>query len=180
MISSSAFAQSGIYYAESNFKNGITNYQIPCPSKLSPNDLYDFYMKKFINLSEAEEIKKFKKKEIWGYRDCNGFDWKIENNIHYKIMENSAMVLYSVNYPINASYQGFQMGVKASYYFSKDVSSKILPLSQPILIGEYNDNPAYLKSLKEYLISSHGCINCYDLSSKSYIISKLLKESLHN
>ena len=180
MISSSAFAQSGIYYEESNFKSGITNYQIPCPSKLSPEDLHDFYNKKSIELSSAEAIKKFKKKDIWGYRDCNGFDWKIDNNIHYKIVENGAMVIYLVDYPINSSFQDFQMGVKASFYFSKDVSSKILPLSQPILIGEYNDNLAYLESLKEYLRSSNGCIHCYDINSKSYMISKLLKESLHN
>ncbi len=178
-IISNAQAQSGIYYEESNFTNGITNYQIPCPLKLSNEDLYDFYNSKYIKLSEAESIKKFKKKDIWGYRDCKKFDWRIENNVHYKIIENDAMVLYLVDYPLNASRSEFKIRVVANYYFSKDVSSDILPLSLPILIGEFSDNPKYIKSIKEYLGTSHGCIHCYDVNSKSYMINKLLKESLY-
>ncbi len=65
-------AQSGIYYAEDNFKNRLTNYQIPCPKELSPEELYDFYTKKYILLSNAEAHQKIQKKRYLGIQGLSG------------------------------------------------------------------------------------------------------------
>lgn len=171
-------AQSGIYYAEDNFKNRLTNYQIPCPKELSPEKLYDFYSKKYILLSKAEALKKFKKKDIWGYKDCQGFDYKIIHNIHYRILEDDALIMFSLNYDTDANFRDFQRGMISKYYFSKDLSSPIELLNLDNLKKVFKDNNTFIQNVVRYLKTPHPCLHCYDDHDKTYIVNELLKETL--
>ena len=119
------FAQSGIYYAEANYKRKITNYQIPCINKLTLEESYNFYTKKYIKLSKAEQIKKFNKKEVWGYRDCQRFDYRLVHNLHYKILEDDALVIYKIDYAIQSSFNDFLRGVIPKYYFRRILNQKL-------------------------------------------------------
>lgn len=176
ILSQFAKAQSGIYIEQKNYEKGFTIYQIPCISKFSNSDLYNFYHKKYINLSAAEEPKRFKKKDIWGYRDCKGFDYKIENDLHYQILENDEMVIYKLSFPHGATFQEFSMGIHPKYYFSKNLDSEIIPLTLENLSKTYKANSKYLKAIKNYL-NANNCLYCFDTHTKSYIINKLLKQS---
>ncbi len=171
-------AQSGLYYAEDNYKNRLTNYQIPCPNELSPENFYEFYTKKYILLSKAEAIKKFKKKDIWGYRDCQGFNYKIIHNIHYKILEDDALIMFSLNYAADANFRDFQRGMVPKFYFSKDLSSPIESLSLDNLKKVYKDNNTFIQKVENYLKTPHPCLHCYDDHDKTYIVNELLKETL--
>lgn len=176
LITVKVFSQSGIYYAKSNYRKGKTNYQIPCTSGFSDKQLYDFYSNKYIKLSSAEYHKKFNKKDIWGYRDCQGFNYKIANNIHYKILEDDAIVLYEVAYSLNTNIRDFKKTTLPKYYFSKDLKSPIYTLSVTNLRKVYQFNNAFLLKLKNYLESPYSCLHCYDGHDKTYIINELLKE----
>lgn len=175
-----AFSQSGIYYAEANYKRKISNYQIPCPNKLSSEELYNFYNKKYLKLSKAEQIKKFNKKEVWGYRDCKGFDNRLVHNLHYKILEDDALVIYKIDYAVNSNYKDFLRGVIPKYYFSKDIKSDIFLLDKTNLKKVYSNNAEFIRKVEKYLESPQSCIHCYDAHDKTYIVNELLKECLDN
>ncbi len=171
-------AQSGIYYAEDNFKNRLANYQIPCPNELSPEKLYDFYNKKYLLLSKAEAIKKIKKKDIWGYKDCQGFNYIIIHNIHYRVLEDDALVMYILNYDADANFRDFQRGVVAKFYFSKSLSSSIEFLNIDNIKKVFKDNNTFIQNVETYLKTPHPCLHCYDAHDKTYILNELLKETL--
>ncbi len=171
-------AQSGIYYAEDNYKNRLTNYQIPCPKELSQEKLYNFYSKKYLLLSKAEAIKKFKKKDIWGYKDCQGFNYIIIHNIHYRILEDDALILFSLNYDNDANFRDFQRGVVAKFYFSKNLSSPTEILNLDNLKKVFKNNNTFIQNLENYLKTPHPCLHCYDAHDKTYILNELLKENL--
>ncbi len=146
-VSLETFAQSGIYYAESNYKRKITNYQIPCINKLTSEESYNFYNKKYIKLSKAEQVKKFNKKEVWGYRDCQGFDYRLVQNLHYKILEDDALVLYKIDYAIQSRFNDFLRGVIPKYYFSNDIKSEIVLLNITNLKKVYSNNAEFIRKI---------------------------------
>ncbi len=172
-----AIAQSGIYLERKNFEKGITDYQIPCVTKLSSSDQYNFYRKNYLNLSPNENIKKFKKKDLWGYRDCRNINYKVINNLHYQILENDAMVIYKLAFTTKASYLDFTIGIIPEFFFSKELDSEIMPLTEENLNEIYKGNSKYLQALQKYLNSTYSCLHCYDTYTKTYIINKLLKQS---
>ena len=174
----SVSAQSGIYYAEDNYKNRLTNYQIPCPLELSPENLYDFYSKKYIRLSKAEAIKKLKKKDIWGYKDCKGFNYIIIHNIHYRVLEDDALIMYSLNYDTDANFRDFQRGMVSKFYFSKNLSSPVELLNLDNLKKVFKDNITFIQNVENYLKTPHPCLHCYDAHDKTYIVNELLKKTL--
>lgn len=177
-IINTASPQSGLYYAENNYNNRLTNYQIPCPKELLQQELFDFYSKKYILLSKAEAIKKFKKKDIWGYRDCQGFNYKIDHGIHYKILEDDALIMFSLNYVADANFRDFKRGFVSEFYFSKDISSPIELLNLDNLKKVYKDNNTFIQNVESYLKTTHPCLHCYDDHDKTYIVNEMLKETL--
>ena len=166
---------SGAYMSLTDYYNKTTTLNIKCLKNSNKKLFYRFFTDKSLKLNNGNKIVKKQKKDIFGYRDCNNFDYRFQNNLHYKIREVKGMVIYSINYRLSTNFGKFKFPVAERYYFSKSLNDKIIPLTRENLFREYENRKEFLNAVDNYL-KKLSCIHCYDLIGAGYIVNLLFED----
>lgn len=105
---------------------------------------------------------------VWGIKYMDGTVYRNFEDQYFLLRQNSDIVIYS------QSHGGYKSST-TSYYFSKELNSKIYPLKQKTIEREFANDTCFLNKLDRE-IKWYQDFTTYDRRQKTYLIVKLLKE----
>ena len=119
---------SGVYRSAADYSAKKMDLEVNCTSEKHIIRLHEFWSKPYIDIIHDGEKHTFQKKDIFGFRDCAGTDFRFFENKHYKILESGKVLLYAMttNRPAPTG-KGFYHEVK--YYFSTAADAPLQDLT---------------------------------------------------
>ncbi|MEQ9469000.1 MAG: nuclear transport factor 2 family protein [Ekhidna sp.] len=163
--------RSGIYLNVQAYENDQLTYEIDCSSekhKIKPNTHKKRGSFRVVHNKQKIDLNK---EEVYGYRDCKGRDFRFENNVSYEIIFIGHLILYS-NYVDDGLDENGNMRRKKVYFFSKLLSSDIIPLSVENLKNAYPNNHKFHDLIDTNF--SSGSITAYDDFHDTYKVNRYL------
>jgi len=85
---------SGLYLTGADFQEGRVAYEGDCGSKAHKLELHDVLRKSYIHVTHEGAKKRFGKTELFGFRACNGRDYRFVVNLEYQILEAKDLYIY--------------------------------------------------------------------------------------
>ncbi len=164
---------SGIYKTPQDFKEGKLSFRANCDSFSGTIKLHHFFSGKYVDVIDADKKYRFNKDSIFGYRTCKGSNYRFYKayNSEYQVKEVNGMVIYSV-LAADQSYSGKGLKMIYTYFFSKTLSSDILPLTIANVKKVFADNNTFCN-----VLNSVGDISAYDDIHKMYSVNYILIQS---
>lgn len=105
---------------------------------------------------------------VWGIKYNDGTVYRNFEDQYFLLRQNSDIVIYS------QSHGGYKTS-HTSYYFSKDLDSKIYPLKQKAIKREFANDTCFLNKLEKE-VKWYQDFTTYYKKQKTYLIVKLFKE----
>ncbi|MBS1661044.1 MAG: hypothetical protein JST68_08340 [Bacteroidetes bacterium] len=126
-----------IYLSSEEYTRHTPSVTYDCPSQLKLNS---FLNGSTIQLNLNGEKRRFAKDTIYGYRDCQGNDYRFHQNAAYKIIDTAGFYLYSLTHLV----QGEKIArPAATYFFSANPEGFIHPLTIANLQKAFASNPKF-------------------------------------
>ncbi len=125
------FAQeikSGIYLTDTAFLNNQLALAIDCDTEKHKIKLNDFFNKPYIEVIHEGKSHKYNKKDIFGFRTCDGKDFRFVNNDHYEILTKDVITIYSITVMANTPSSKIPQEI-TKYSFSISYKSALIPLT---------------------------------------------------
>lgn len=174
--SASSLQGSGIYMTAGDFTSGNLNLKVDCKSEKHKIKTHDFSEKPYIDVIHEGKEYKYQKSEIYGYRDCEGNDYRFANKAEYKILESKSITLYERTiFKPNPSGKG-AITVKENY-FSVKSDSELSSLTIFNLKNAFPDNHNFHDQLETTFKYDENLIE-YDSFHKSYKINHILQTTI--
>lgn len=170
----SAKAQtSGVYLTGVDFESGKLAYSIDCKTEKHKIKLHKFLGKDYITVIHEKQPHDLKKKEIFGYRDCDGAIYRLGIDKHYLVLNpKEKIILYRIEIPGSKN-----QSAVISYYFSSSALTEIQDLTLANLKRAFPDNHKFHDALDSEF-GSNGNLASYDSFHKIYKINRLYSNSL--
>ena len=129
---------SGIYLTAADYRDGRLALEGDCGSKTHKLSLHDVLNKPYVDVTHESEKRRYPKSDLFGFRACDGRDYRFASNLQYQILESRELYIYSRAIPVNygKGYRTIQ-----EYYFSVGPEGQILALT--------------LENLKQALPNNH-------------------------
>jgi hypothetical protein len=154
----------GIYLSYDQFRQHNLSYPFDCRSSSDKLVLNNFLGGSSIRVIHQGERHSLQKDKIFGYRDCNGLDYRFYNKTPYHILDTAQFYLYSLDRLV----QGTKIARPATvYYFSMGASDSPLPLTIANLETAFASNQAFIYKLHSEFRSDADLIT-YIPSLKTY------------
>ena len=174
------FAQkdsSGIYKTADDFAQRKLSYAINCKTerhKINPNLIFN---EDEVKIKHQGNTYLLKKKEVFGYRDCKGKEYKFVNDTEYSILNpGELLLLYYYQHPAHSPKNANDY--PAAYYFSKDAFSPLQALTKANLKAAFPDNHSFHDKLDAQFKNDKDLAD-YDRFHKMYKLSWLLKNNIN-
>jgi hypothetical protein len=168
---------SGIYKTADDFAQRKLAYAINCKTekhKINPNLIFNGDE---VKIKHQGNTYLLKKKEVFGYRDCKGREYKFVDDAEYSILNpGELLLLYYYQHPAHAPKNANDY--PAAYYFSKDAFSLLQPLTKANLKAAFPDNHIFHDKL-DAQFNNDKDLSGYDKFHKMYKLSWLLKNSIN-
>jgi len=130
----------GIYLSYDHFRQHTLSYPFDCHSSGDKLVLNNFLGGSSIRIIHQGIRHSLRKDQIFGYRDCDGKDYRFYNLTPYRILDTARFYLYSAEKLV----QGDKIARPAIlYYFSTDASSPPVPLTIANLETAFAANRAF-------------------------------------
>lgn len=163
----------GIYLSDCDFIQNKLSYikYGKIKFKIKP---HDFYYKPYVSVKTKDSVFTFSKDSIFGYKDDDGKTYRFfEEKVYPLLNPSENILLYKQVTKIGEpKYQQ----IVVHYYFSKNPSSPIIPLTILNLEIYYQDNKYFIEFLEIYFKSNSDLAE-YDYNHKIYKLSRLLELS---
>ena len=163
--------KSGLYLSYSDYKKDSLSYKSDCNEKHKIKLTGAFSNGKIIVIHEGEKLK-LKKKSIYGVLMCDGSLYRIVGNIHFKMMEEGKIILYS------RSVNGTKTTTITKYYFSLDGQSAISQLTLKSLMDAFPSNHKMHDELPVWFKSENDLFE-YDNYHKAFKINRFLEKFMN-
>ena len=175
-----AFAQkdsSGVYKTAEDFQQRKLSYAINCSiekHKINPNVLFNASE---LKVKHRDSSYTFKKSEVFGYRACDGQEYKFVDNAEYAILNpGETLILYFYQNPAYSSES--DLPNPPAYFFSKDAATPILLLTKYNLKAAFPDSHKFHDALEENFKEDKELAD-YDSFHNMYKLSRVMKNSLN-
>ena len=160
---------SGIYLNWKDYRNKKLTFEINCLTSKHKINTHEFLSKPYIDVTHQGIKHRFKKDFIFGYRDCDGKDFRFFDNKECRILENDSITIYVIQVPKTKG-KGFKL--VPEYYFSSKIGDVILPLNILNLKNAYPVNHKF-----HDMLDIQSDLSEYDSFHKMYKINHLLRMS---
>jgi hypothetical protein len=154
----------GIYLSYEHFLQHTLSYPFDCHSSTDRLELNNFLSGSSIRIIHQGEKHSLQKDQIFGYRDCDGADYRFYNKSPYRILDTAHFYLYSLEKLVQGS-KIARPGIV--YYFSTGAASPLLPLTIANLESAFASHPAFCYKLHSEFRSDADLIT-YIPSLKMY------------
>lgn len=166
--------ESGVYFTPQDFKNGKLEYAINCKTEKHKIKLNDFLDKPYITVIHEGKRYEHQKKDIFGYRDCEGIDYRFVNNGNYPILNpRENIVLYKLIQGVDSKTSKRTI----SYFFSNGLDGNVVALTVENLKAAFSDNHKFHDLLDTEFGSGTVALTDYDSFHKIYKVNRLYQNS---
>jgi hypothetical protein len=161
---------SGVYVTADDYKNGRLAFKGDCGSKTHRLELHDILDKPYIDVTHGTEKHRYAKSDLFGFRACNGRDYRFASSLEYHILESKELYIYTIE--DSRSYgKGFHTIRK--YFFSAGPNGPILALTLENLKVAFPDNHRFHDSL-DATFGAGQALAGYDELHKMFKVNRLL------
>src|SRR6516225_875546 len=82
---------SGVYLTAADYTASQVSYQGACGSGAHKLELHDVLNKPYIDVTHDHEKRRYPKSGLFGFRACDGSDYRFGKNLEYHILEAKAL-----------------------------------------------------------------------------------------
>lgn len=167
---SPALKISGVYLSGADYKNGRLAFEGSCGSKAHKLELHDVLNKPYIDVTHDTEKRRYQKSDIFGFRACDGSDYRFASKQKYRILEAKELYIYARETPVPAG-KGYWPTL--TYYFSSGPDGQLLPLTLENLKSAFPANHRFHDSLDQMFGQGQNLAQ-YDDFHKMFKVNRLL------
>lgn len=145
-VHGSAPRHSGIYLSAADYQESRLTAEGDCGSKRHRLELHDVLNKSFIHVTHGTEKRRYEKDDLFGFRACDGHDYRFASNLEYQILEAKDLYIY-----VRESYVsvGKSRHIVNLYYFSVGPAGRVLDLTLQNLKEAFPENHAFHDNLDQ-------------------------------
>ncbi len=176
LLSGTAVAQvatpktSGVYVTADDYKNGRLSFEGDCGSKAHKLELHDVLHKSYIHVTHETEKRRFAKSDLFGFRACDGHDYRFASNLEHQILEARELYIYAREVPVS---HGRGVHTVRGYFFSAGAKGPVLALTLENLKKAFPDNQRFHDAL-DAAFGARQKLSEYDESRKMFKVNQLL------
>ena len=163
---------SGIYLTAADYEKMQLTSEGDCKSKTHSIELHDVLNKPFIDVTHGNDRHRYLKSELFGFRSCEGADYRFVGNKEYQILEAKAVYIYRT---VASETRGKGITQVATYYFSVGGAGDVLTLTALNLKQAFPTNHTFHDSLDAAF--PLGGLEQYDDFHKMFKVNHLLEAS---
>jgi hypothetical protein len=160
----------GVYLTPEDYTQARLSSESDCGPDEHKVELHDWLHKSFIHVTHNGVVRRYEKDEIFGFRTCNGRDYRFVGNLEYEILEAQRLVLYS--FEINARRRTVRR-----YFFSDGAGGMVTPLTRINLKRAFPDNHRFHDALDQ-TFRRDADLKQYDEFHGMFKVNRLLTASL--
>lgn len=161
---------SGVYLTAGDYQDGRLAFEGNCKSRAHKLELHDVLNKSYIDITHKSEKRRYPKGDLFGFRACDGRDYRFAPNLEYQILEAKELYVYAREISKSRG-KGFHTDLE--YYVSAGSSGPIMPLTVENLKEAFPDNHRFHDSLDAEFDSGKK-LSEYDKFHKMFKINRLL------
>jgi hypothetical protein len=170
--------KSGIYLSALDFSSGKLKYEINCLTQKHKIKSSDFLNTNTIKIVHQDSTIKLLKSAIWGFRLCDGQEYRIYQNKEYEILDKGAIPVYqTLETPRTVNPKNKQTLTKTKHYFSEDASSPLKELTLKNIETSFLSNKKFHELIDLYFKSDEDLL-IYDDYYKMLRLNHTYLESL--
>jgi len=182
IIFSTVIAQkdsSGIYKTAGDFQQRQLSYAINCKTekhKINPNVIFKGSEVKVKHDGTTYDLKK---SEVFGYRACDGQEYRFADDKEYKILNpGEPLTIYMYQHPAHSGKDVSKGLYKPEYYFSTKGDASLRALTKANIKALYPENHKYHDAL-DATFKYDEELYAYDSFHKMYKLNWILKETVN-
>jgi len=161
---------SGVYLTAADYKNGRLSFEGDCGSKAHRLELHDVLHKTYIHVTHETEKRRFAKSDLFGFRGCDGNDYRFAANLEYQILETRELYIYAREVYVS---HGRGRHTVRGYFFSAGTEGPVLTLTLENLKKAFPANQKFHDAL-DAAIGAKQKLSEYDESQKMFKVNQLL------
>jgi hypothetical protein len=161
---------SGVYQTAADYRGGRLAFQGNCKSQAHKLELHDVLNKPYIDVIHESERRRYLKSDLFGFRACDGRDFRFDSNLEYQILESRELDLYGRETYVH---HGRVTSTVTDYYFSVGPEGKVLGLTLENLKQAFPENHKF-HDLLDANFGSGQKLAEYDEFHKMFKVNRLL------
>jgi len=161
---------SGVYRTAADYEATQLSFQDVCGSGAHKLELHDVLNKPYIDVTHEHEKRRYPKRDLFGFRACDGRDYRFAGNFEYQILEAKALYIYSRESWVS---RGKTTYTSRDYYFSVGPEGQILALTLNNLKQAFPDNHRFHDSL-DMMFAAGQDLAAYDEFHRMFKVNRLL------
>jgi hypothetical protein len=165
---------SGLYLTADDYKNGRLSFAGDCSSKAHKVDLHHYFDKPYIDVTHGTEKHRYPKSDLFGYRACDGRDYRFALKVEFRILESKELYIYALDVRVS---QGRGTRSVREYFFSVGADGPVLALTLKDLKQAFPDNHRFHDSL-DAMFGAGQTLAEYNEVHKMFEVNRLLIASL--
>jgi hypothetical protein len=161
---------SGVYLSGTDYDNGRLAFEGACGAKAHKLELHDVLNKPYIDVTHGTEKHRYAKSDLFGYRACNGRDYRFASKLEFQILESKELYIYACEVRVR---QGRGVRYVRQYFFSAGPDGPVLALTLQTLKQAFPDNHRFQDSL-DATFGAGQTLAEYDDFHKMFKVNRLL------
>lgn len=162
---------SGVYLTAADYTNRHLAFEGDCKSKAHRLELHDVLNKPYIDVTHESEKRHYSKSGLFGFRACDGRDYRFSSKLEYQILESLELYIYAQD--IKETHGKGMPQIIRKYYFSAGPSGEIRSMTLENLKQAFPDNHKFHDLLDANFSAGQG-LEEYDEFHKMFKLSRLL------
>jgi len=161
---------SGVYLTAADYEATQLSFQGVCGSAAHKLELHDVLNKPYVDVTHDHEKRRYPKTDLFGFRACDGRDYRFGGNLEYQILEAKALYIYARE---TSEARGKTFNTRRDYYFSVGPEGKIMALTLDNLKRAFPDNHRFHDSL-DMMFAAGQDLAAYDEFHRMFKVNRLL------
>ena len=161
---------SGVYLTAADYQAAQLSFPGVCGSGSHKLELHDVLNKPYIDVTHNQEKRRYAKTELFGFRACDGRDYRFAENFEYRILEAKELYIYLRDVTTSS---GKTFYTRREYYFSLGPQGQIQALTLNNLKQAFPDNHKFHDSL-DMMFGTQQNLAVYDDFHKMFKVNRLL------
>ena len=165
---------SGIYLSAADYTERRLSLEGDCTSAAHKLEQHNIVHKPYIEITHGTETRRYAKSELYGFRACDGREYRFVENREYEILESSPIAIYTIQVPAReAKDLARDRPTTRLYFFGAGPAGEVLPLTRNNLKRAFPDNHTFHDALDQMFHSDEELAQ-YDDFHKMFKINRLL------
>ncbi len=161
---------SGVYQTAADYQANELSFQGTCGSDAHKLELHDVLNKPYIDVTHDHEKRRYSKSDVFGFRACDGRDYRFAGKLEYQILEARELYVYAREIWVS---HGRTNSKSHEYYFSLGPEGSIEALTLNNLKQAVPDNHRFHDSL-DMTFGAGQDLAQYDDFHKMFKVNRLL------